>query len=559
MKNIFTTFCLLLLTYQSFAQQSGELTDKGQFSGNFQMNTQFYMRDDVIGANTTQYLREKSSTEGWLYMNYKLKGFNVTLRYDMFNNSPLFNPQQAYTDQGLGYWEISKEIDRFMITGGYFYDQFGTGLIFRSYEDRTIGIDFAIQGLRIIYDPSENTRIKAFTGRQKYRFEIREPVVKGINIEHRHVFNDNLNTLAGASLVNRTLDQNTMSQIANTINSYPIEKKFDPTYNVYSWNVYNTLNYKKFSIYLEYCNKSPEAILDYSSTLVKSGGHIYYGSASYATKGIGINAQFRRIETFPLRVNPLEIQPFPNSAVINYVPALTRQNTYRLLARYNSVVQELGENVAQLELTLKPTKKLSINVNTSAVNSLKGLDFGKGLPEYKWDTTTKLFSEFYIDASYKFTKEFKMMAGIQLIGYNQVLYEGKPQEKAPYVDAITPFGEFTYRFTPTRSARLEWQYMHTNQDLGKFVNALVEYNIAPHWSLAAGDLINIEHGTINAPEAGQTFEYVHYYNFFAAYTYKTTRLTAAFLKQPQGVNCTGGVCRVEPAFSGGRITLTTNF
>ncbi len=559
MKKTITGLSLLISGFYTYAQQGAETTEKGQFSGNFQMNTQFYQRDDKIGASTTQYLREKSSTEGWLYMNYKLKGFNVTLRYDMFNNSPLFNPQQAYTNQGLGYWEISKEIDKFTITAGYFYDQFGTGMIFRSYEDRTIGIDFAVQGLRIIYDPTENTRIKAFTGRQKFRFETREPVIKGINIEHRIPVSDNLNTSVGASVVNRTLDQNTMSQIANTINSYAIEKRFNPTYNVYAWNLYNTLNYKKFSLYLEYCNKTPEAILDYSNTLIKKGGNVYYGSLSFATKGIGINAQFRRIETFPLRVNPLEIQPFPNSAVINYAPALTRQNTYRLLARYNAVVQELGENVAQLEVTLKPNKKTQININTSAVNRLSGIDFGGGMPELKWDSTTKLFSEVYIDASYKFTKEFKMMAGLQLIGYNQVLFEGKPQEKAPYVNAITPFGEFSYRFTPLRSARLEWQYMHTSQDLGKFVNALVEFNIAPHWSFAAGDLVNIEHGTVNKPEPGETFEYIHYYNFFAAYTYKTTRLTAAFLKQPQGVNCTGGVCRVEPAFSGGRITLTTNF
>ncbi|MCE2787435.1 MAG: DUF6029 family protein [Bacteroidota bacterium] len=558
MKKIYFV-ALALASLSAYAQQSGELTEKGQFSGNFQMNTQFYLRDDKIGASTTQYLREKSSTEAWLFMNYKLKGFNFTVRYDLFNNSPLFNPFQAYTNQGLGYWEITKEIDKFSITGGYFYDQFGTGLIFRAYEDRNIGIDFAVQGARIVYTPTENLRLKVFTGRQKYRFDTREPVIKGGNIEYRLPVSENAILDMGTSLVNRTLDQNTMSQVANTINGYTLEKRFNPTYNVYSWNLYNTLNYKKFTLYLEYCNKSPEAILDYSSTLVKKGGNIYYASLSYATKGLGINGQIRRIETYPLRVNPLEIQPFPNSAVINYMPALTRQNTYRLLARYNSVVQDLGENAAQLEITFKPNKKFSMNINTSAVNALNGVYFNKSIPEIKWDSTTKLFSEFYVDASYKFTSAFKMMAGIQFIGYNQVLFEGKPQEKAPYVNAITPFGEFTYRLTPTRSVRLEWQYMHTNQDLGKFVNALVEYNIAPHWSFAAGDLINIEHGTVNKPGPEEKFEFIHYYNFFAAYTYKSSRLTAGFLKQPQGVNCTGGVCRVEPAFSGGRITLTTNF
>src|SRR5690606_19254325 len=142
-------------------------------------------------------------------------------------------------------------------------------------------------------------------------------------------------------------------------------------------------------------------------------------------------------------------------------------------------VQDIGENAAQLEITMKPTKKLSINVNTSVVNTLNGVNFSNA--EIKWDTLTKLFSEFYADASYKFTTKFKATAGVQFIGYNQVVFEGKPREKAPYVNAITPFGEFTYRLTTTRSVRLEWQYMYTEQDLGKFVNALFEYNVAPHW------------------------------------------------------------------------------
>ena len=44
-----------------------------------------------------------------------------------------------------------------------------------------------------------------------------------------------------------------------------------------------------------------------------------------------------------------------------------------------------------------------------------------------------------------------------------------------------------------------------------------------------------------------------------AVTQKNTRFTAGYIRQVEGVNCTGGVCRVEPAFSGVRLTLTTNF
>jgi hypothetical protein len=357
----------------------------------------------------------------------------------------------------------------------------------------------------------------------------------------------------GASAVNRTLDQNTMNTVASLINSYPLADRFNPTYNAYAWNVYNTLSLHPFTLYLEYVHKTPEAIMDYSNVLMKKGGNVYYGSLSYSSKGIGVNAQYKRIANFPFRTSPLENQPSPNNAPVNYLPSITRQNTYRLLARYNAVVQELGENAAQVEVTLKPNKQTQINLNGSIVNKLAGVSANGFL----WDSTNRLFSEAYGEFTHKFTKSFKVMIGIQHINYNQEVFEAKAT--APFVTAITPFGEITYRMTRTHSLRFEWQYMHTKQDLGKFVNGLMEFNMAPHWSFAVADLLNFEPGALNTPAGGGKFERVHYYNFFTSYTFKTTRVAVAYLKQPQGVNCTGGVCRVEPAFSGGRITLSTNF
>ncbi|MEI6508624.1 MAG: DUF6029 family protein [Bacteroidota bacterium] len=535
-------------------EQNKTQSDKGEFSGSFQTNNQFYMRDDKIGATTTQYIHQLSSTDAWLNLYYKINGFNFMMRYDMFNNSPLFNPQEAYSNQGIGFWQISKDVDKFNFTVGYFYDQFGTGMAFRAYEDRNLGIDFAMEGARVIYHLSENTTIKAFTGKQKNRFEIREPIIKGVNIEHRHVLNDNWSVEPGASLVNRTIDENTMKSIATLISNIPdTAKRFNPTMNVFIANVYNTFRYKSMTLYLEYDYKTPEAIMGFDNVLTKKGGNIFYSSLSYSTLGIGINAQYKRIESFPFHTSPLETQPTPNNATVNYLPSLTRQNTYRLLARYNAVVQELGENAAQLEITLKPSKSWQINLNTSAVTTLGGVS-GAGI---KWDTTTRLFREVYVDASHKFSKKFKAMLGVQWIGYNQQVFEAKAN--APYVEAITPFGELNLKLDKVHSFRFEWQYMYNKQDLGSFINALLEFNMAPHWSFAGGDMVNISPGSLNQPGTGETFEYIHYYTAFAGYTYHTTRLTLAYIKQPQGVNCTGGVCRLEPAFSGARLTLTTNF
>lgn len=559
-KILLTLFLTITCFYIINAQENVDNKDKGEFSGNFQNTNQFYVNDAKIGTNTTQYKRELSSADAWLFLSYKLKGFKFNLRYDVFNNTPLFNPSEAYTKSGIGIWSLSKDIDNFNITVGYFYDQFGTGMVFRAFEDRNLGLDFAINGIRLIYSPSENTQIKAFTGLQKFRFDVRPEVIKGLNIEHRIELNEDLNLQLGASAVNRTIDQNTMNTVVGAINNYELKNRFIPTYNVYLGNIYNTLSYKKFSLYTEYCQKSKEAIFNpVLDRMELKDGRVYYTSLSYSTKGLGINAQYKKIESFSLRTSPLENL---NLGMIAYLPSLTRQNTYRLLARYNAVVQELGENALGMEFTIKPQAKYfkkhqtTININTSVVTSSDNFD-GKRINPFSFEQdTARYFREHYIDVSHKFNKKFKAMLGFQYINYNQQLFEQKTKEYE-YVTAKTYFGEITYKLTPTRSLRVEAQYLETKQDLGSFINGTVELNIAPHYSFSVGDMVNVDRVVRNTQASSS--DLVHYWNVFGSYTYKTTRMTAGFIKQVEGVNCTGGVCRVEPAFSGVRVTLQTNF
>lgn len=228
--------------------QTEKTQEKGEFSGNFQTNNQFYVKDSSIGANTTQYQKQLSSTDAWLLLNYKYNGYAVTLRYDMFNNSPLMNPQEAYTKTGLGMWSINKRFDKLEVTAGYFYDQIASGMIFRAYEDRNLGLDFAVQGARLTWNPTANTSFKAFTGLQKFRFDVRPVVIKGANLEHLFEVNEHFSLSPGVGMVNRTIDNNTMDVMAASINNYAIENRFLPTYNVFAVSLYNTLRYKNIKI-----------------------------------------------------------------------------------------------------------------------------------------------------------------------------------------------------------------------------------------------------------------------------------------------------------------------
>ena len=135
--------------------------------------------------------------------------------------------------------------------------------------------------------------------------------------------------------------------------------------------------------------------------------------------------------------------------------------------------------------------------------------------------------------------------------YNQELYQVKPG--VPIVKSITPFAEIIYKLTKNKSLRTQIEYMSTKQDFGSWIFGLLEFNIAPRWSIAASDMYNI------LPNPAKTSVQKHYYNFFVAHTKGPHRFTIAYVKQVEGINCTGGVCRYEPAFSGVRLGISSTF
>lgn len=534
--------------------------DRGVLSGNFQSNTQIYDKDDKIGANTEVYNKYKSSVDAWLLTNYAVKGFNFTLRFDMYNNSPLLNPQSVYNKSGVGFWQVSKDIGNLNLTAGYFYDQFGSGIIFRAYEDRNIGIDFAVQGARVKYS-YKNAALKAFAGLQKGniysgdRFSVSPQAIKGINLEYNFKLHDDINFDLGTSFVNRTLDQSTMNSVVAAINSQPLETRFVPMYNTYAYNVYGSVMYKGLKLSGEYNNKTHEAIKNQvGDLLIDESGTVAFTSISYSKANIGAkkqfsfgtNLQYKRIENYSFRTSPFEIL---NNGNISYLPSITRQNTYRLLARYNAVTQLLGEEAFQADLLITPKRGTTIGFNVSQVRSLPGNGDGKG-------NAIELFHELYGEITHKINKKLKAKVGLQSIFYDQQRYEQK-DTTYPNVETITPFLEITYKITKKTSLRIESQYLETGEDLGSFVNALVELNHAPHWSISVGDMVNTK--PHRSPSSTIPSEIIHYYSTFIGYTDGPTVCTVGYIKQVEGVNCTGGICRVEPAFSGFRITLSTSF
>lgn len=509
------------------------LSLRGQISGDLQLQNDYYVRDTAIGAaNTPQFDNLKSSVDAWLnvFYNSEPMGFEAGMRLDLFNNSNLLAPGTPYTAQGIGRWYVSKKFDDMKLTGGYIYTQFGTGLTFRSYEERPLGIDNALFGVELKYNITENWTATAIAGKTKRQFDVYDQVVKGITSEIVLNTGGAVQVTPGFSLVNRTLDQATMDVLASTINEYDLEDRFVPKYNVYLGSGYATVNYKSFSWFTEYALKSNEAIKDVAGTLIDRNGYALYSSLTYSQKGFGITGQFRQLENWVVRTNPNTVLL---NGIMNFLPSLTKQNSLRLTARYQAVAQELGELGYQANVTWSPAKGYTVTANYSHITD----------PDNKL-----LFQEIYGDIEIR-KKKYKLLLGTQYVQYNQEVFEFKPG--VPMVEPITPFTEFTYKFDRKKSLRMEFQYQKNDQDFGSWVYGLAEFNIAPKWSFTASDMWNYK------PK--KTDKALHYPLIAAVFSHKAHRFQLSYVKQVEGIVCTGGVCRYEPAFSGVKTSLITSF
>lgn len=535
----------------------------GKISGSLQLNGNFFMRDSLIGAaNTPQYDRQLYGGEGWLNLAYSNWGFDFGLRFDMFNNSNLLNPTGSYSGEGIGRWYIQKKINKLGIYGGYIYDQIGSGIIFRAFEERPLLIDNALFGIRLSYDLHPNWQVKAFTGRQKQQFDVYSSVIRGLSVEGFIAAKDSNSTFSlapGFGVTGRTLDDETMNSLVATLNTYPKEEAFVPKYNAFAFTVFNTLSAGPFAWYVEGAYKTPDAMNDPFGVIVRDGqqivgdkfikkeGTVLYSSLSYAAHGWGVTLEGKRTQDFSFRTRPQEQL---NRGLVNFLPPMARLNTYRLNARYNAATQELGEMALQADIRYTPNKKMALNFNVSNINDLNDV---------------LLYRELFFDVTFKKDRIWTLTTGVQHQNYNQERFEFKPG--VPNVQTITPFFDFLYKFDRKKSIRFEGQYMHTGmdeaagfkQDYGDWLFGLVEFNMAPNWTFVVSDMYNAGPGK-NSPvdEKGEKLN-LHYPRFDVFYTLRSNRLSLSYIKQVEGVVCTGGICRLEPAFSGVRVSVSSTF
>ena len=301
---------------------------------------------------------------------------------------------------------------------------------------------------------------------------------------------------------------------------------------------------------MEGAYKTKEGINDNNGNLVFKPGNVEYTSINYGKKGIALSLTGKRTDAFVMRTSPGAESVNGLNGMLNWQPIVAVLRPERLMSRYTPASQDYSEMAGTANLNLAPNDVTNFTVTYSHINQLDN---------------TKLYRELYVDGFYQGIKSWIFQGGVQYLEYNIYQYQAESRNQLyPVVYAITPFAEITYRLNEKKSFRAEVQYMDTIQDYGSWVFALLEYDIAPKWSVSFSDMYNISRNkNSDNPYSGDpnftTEKSNNYYNLYVAYTKAANRFSLAYVKQVDGINCAGGVCRYEPAFSGVKVTITSSF
>lgn len=511
---------------------------KGQLSGSLESNSIYYMKDKKVGEDKRP--NDHFGTNNYLKVDYNLGKFSAGILAEGY-----FPVLQGYDPLLKGAGITSKYIQwqdkNFSVLVGNIYEQFGSGLIFRSYEDRALGFNNSLEGVHATYNFGGYVKVKGMYGRPRYYMGYAGSWVRGadMNISLSDIFGWDRGAVSiDGSYVNRyeALREPGEGEVS-------LIDKMSPNLNMFSGRF--NFDYEGFSARFEYVDKSKDItspVIE-ESTVAKKGNAIF-AELGYNRSGFSILGTFRKLTYMNTLATLYGGETLGN--VINYIPALTRQYTY-MLANLDPYIPntdgEIGGQVdAYYMLRSKETrsKYWNFHVNFSNFYATKEVS-----PE---GYMTWMDINFDIDRQWNKKLKTTFLFSRQERNYNKGYSEGT------HIANIF-VGDVTYKFNKKHSIRVEAQYLmdgnkdNENRYEGDWVAGLVEFNISPAWSFYFSDMYNL----------GGEEEKINYYNAGMSYTKSRTRVQFSYGRNREGYICSGGVCRQTPAYTGFNLLLTTSF
>ncbi len=543
-KALLWTMLLLSAAWHSNAQDN-------QLNIGIESNAQYYVDDPVTGDFEES---DPFRSNNYLKAEYTWKDLTAGIQLEGYAPQSLLSYSPAYNSVfNLATYHIAYNKDKWGVDAGYFYEQFGSGLALRAWEDRQLGINNAIRGVKFQFNPTEKISMTSLWGQQRIGFQVSKGQLFGFNTDIDLSGEEN-SLILGASYVGRY--------------EKPVGEAYglSPVTHVGSLRMeYSAGNYYTR---MEGVVKSKDALVEDG---VVYNDKQFYGNAfnlefGYSQKGLGANANLRRLENMSFYADREAAGNTYNELVVNYLPALSKIHDYTLANIYVYQAQpslgffplnKAGEIGGEFNLYYKFKRGSTLGGKYGTKVSLNYSDW-YGLaadynPEFRRINVKAFgFGEHYFrDANMEIRKKINRNTHVIFTYINAFYNKTYIEEREGKINFQILAGDVTYKLGSGKSLRMDLQHLWTAQDKKNWAAGTLEFNFNSHLSFFTNDMWNYGN---DDPEHRN-----HYYNVGGSYTQGTGRYAISYGRTRGGLLCVGGVCREVPSATGLSIQITKSF
>lgn len=560
---------LALASLASEASAQIKVGNEGQLTVALESNNNYYAKDktlEEIGLiNPDDRTRGNFGSNDYLKVDYRLGRFSAGVQLDGY--LPALYGYDAYEyqqrDSKLTAFVtkyVQWEDQNWGVRLGDIFDQFGNGLIFRSYEDRALAFNNSLAGARAYYNFNNLVNVKVLAGAPRL-YDVRSKnLIWGADLSVS--ISDIIGWYDGMVSVEGSYVGRRQKGIADDF-MLSLTGVDGDILNMVSGRA--NVEYKGISFRGEYAAKLNNDL--YNPVLPAAKGNVISIDLGYNYKRFSASATFRRQENM---LTNIELRPLGigGGNVMNYLPLLTRQHTYSLanLNPYRgSSVHTGGEIGGQIDLYYSirnpkmRSKYWNFHANFSMFNTIDHEAFGMEMEG------RNVWLDFNFDVERQWDKSLKTTFLYSFQRWDEEInHFDSPM--AHYCRSHIFVGDVTYKFNKKHSIRVEAQYLASNDYEGDWVAGTIEYNFAPKFSFYVSDMWNCEkmqdaqYGNFFYNSLGDGDHYLlHYYQVGASYTHNSLRAQLSYGRNRAGYVCSGGVCRFQPAYTGVNLSVTLSF
>lgn len=522
-----------------------EQSDKLRLSGSLQSDILLPEKDKTTGASTDD---GHFLTNTYLDLKATSRYVEAGARLEYLKH-PLPGFENDIKGWGLPHFYVKGRYKNAELTLGSFYEQFGSGFILRTYEERSLGIDNSLQGARLHYRPWDGVAVKILTGRQRRYWNHNDSWLTGGDIEWnidewlKGLQKHQTYAMIGFSYINKYEKE-------NVVMTDPTHRLRLPRY-VNAFDVRLRVQHRSLNVLAEMAMKTQDPSND--NGYIYRNGYVAMLSGSYSKRGMSLLLQAKRSANMAFH-SSRGMEGI--SSFINHLPAFTVEHTYTLPALYPYATRPDGEWAYQAAAayTFPKGSMLGgkygtlVKMNFSHVHSIsKNEDGGRGTDGYgssfwRWGAST-YYQDIDVQVEKRLGKDTRLNLMYMNQRYNQTVIEGHGGMLNSHIFVT----DVKQRLARKTTLRVEGQYLFSKDGDKDWAFALAELSLAPHWMFTLSDLYNL----------GNT--HAHYYQGFVTYNGGTHRLQLGYGRTRAGYNCSGGVCRYIPATKGMTLSYNYNF